>query len=1019
MKQPSKFFVLLLLFFTLLTNVNAQGEPTLRSIFNPSSCTRACWLGIEPGITTQPTVRSILVELGIVYEISPTSFPPIGRGEAYGLYLWTPIGTQPYIHTSNNSSAGIYFNNAIAERIVIPVNINLSQVTNEYGSPNRVLQVDDATLQMVYQNLGMIFEIRTDIDSDNVKTLYLSTNADIQSFFASAPPFTTILSNCSVFYSSNCSVATATPTVTLTPTPTPTPTPQPSSLISNIVVANGKAYTRDTVAAGNTLYIDRTYSFVTVPAELAGQDYIRTANADKQLTTAFTHEYRALVKAGFAANPPPETRPGKRRVAESPPRRLLKRLDRDQHAVLHFIHNFIVPFDNNLAERDLRMMKVKQKVSGCFRTFHGALVFERGSSLYTITAAGGGSPILLTTNASRPSWSSDTSESKIAFVRGSELYIYDFTNPQSPVEQITTGLGYVRYPAWSPDGSAIVFGTPGFPGALYVIPFVGGVAQNPNSPQALATNNVIWSGNPAWSPDGQYVAYQGEDAVNEEQIYYIGYNNNVPETLLLDNAFAADENPDWWGPSSYCPASDPTGQNNADPNICELPPTPTPLPLSSLTPIPTSQTTPSPTPAPTAICTVDMRTDTGAGANLRSAPDANAAAIAVVPWGTIDIQVINAYPPLSQSPTWTWLQVVFENQVGWLNASTVVVASVACEPRQLPPTPTVDPAILSLVRDISEYGVAVSPNGAFEQTLPWTLTQLQQILAGIQNTATAFDLLSTSTTNAQSLFIEVMMGSDNFGDLQILHVPNGFDLFGAENGVASDCNDGPFDIACTHNVNDVIIFYGSVSVTEYVLVHEFGHRFNARSGNGNGRASTSLYGYMESASIRDNNLNEGRILFGASPSLPLSPIEQATAQANGLQITLLSDNATVAEWTRRDRGWGTGPASQYSPAGTPIAIRPSNFQQNSFTVSSWTQILGSDFRQREIDEATADMFLNWVYRKITNSQSTQLGFKNTNWSPPSNCPTPSPCQDNIGQPGDVRFEWMEDQLSTIFTSRGW
>jgi len=102
----------------------------------------------------------------------------------------------------------------------------------------------------------------------------------------------------------------------------------------------------------------------------------RGANAlEHALTTAFTHEYRALVKAGFAANPPPETRPGKRRIAESPPRRLLKRLDRDQHAVLHFIHNFIVPFDNNLAERDLRMMKVKQKVSGCFRTFHGALVF--------------------------------------------------------------------------------------------------------------------------------------------------------------------------------------------------------------------------------------------------------------------------------------------------------------------------------------------------------------------------------------------------------------------------------------------------------------------------------------------------------------------------------------------------------------------------------------------------------------------------------------------------------------------
>jgi transposase len=90
---------------------------------------------------------------------------------------------------------------------------------------------------------------------------------------------------------------------------------------------------------------------------------------------AFLKAYNCLVAAGFAANPPPETRPGRRRVAQSPARKLLKRLERDRFAVLHFMHNFAVPFDNNLAERDLRMMKVKQKVSGCFRTVQGALRF--------------------------------------------------------------------------------------------------------------------------------------------------------------------------------------------------------------------------------------------------------------------------------------------------------------------------------------------------------------------------------------------------------------------------------------------------------------------------------------------------------------------------------------------------------------------------------------------------------------------------------------------------------------------
>lgn len=105
-------------------------------------------------------------------------------------------------------------------------------------------------------------------------------------------------------------------------------------------------------------------------AQTCGVDALHPTDLD-----ALVQHYDALVAAGFAANPPPETRPGKRRVAESEARKLLKRLERDRYAVLHFMHDFAVPFDNNLAERDLRMMKVKQKVSGCFRTLQGALRF--------------------------------------------------------------------------------------------------------------------------------------------------------------------------------------------------------------------------------------------------------------------------------------------------------------------------------------------------------------------------------------------------------------------------------------------------------------------------------------------------------------------------------------------------------------------------------------------------------------------------------------------------------------------
>jgi len=108
---------------------------------------------------------------------------------------------------------------------------------------------------------------------------------------------------------------------------------------------------------------------------------------------AFTQRYQQVVKQGFADNPPPETRVGKRRVAETPARKLLKRLAQHAREILAFMRDFRVPFDNNLAERDLRMMKVKQKVAGCFRTQPGAHLFVALRS-YLSTARKQGQPLL-------------------------------------------------------------------------------------------------------------------------------------------------------------------------------------------------------------------------------------------------------------------------------------------------------------------------------------------------------------------------------------------------------------------------------------------------------------------------------------------------------------------------------------------------------------------------------------------------------------------------------------------------
>jgi transposase len=88
--------------------------------------------------------------------------------------------------------------------------------------------------------------------------------------------------------------------------------------------------------------------------------------------------YEALLDEGYQANPPPPPpviKKGRRK--QSAARNLLDRLSKHQEAVLLFLHDFAVPFDNSLAERDIRMVKVQQKISGCFRSLPGAQAFCR------------------------------------------------------------------------------------------------------------------------------------------------------------------------------------------------------------------------------------------------------------------------------------------------------------------------------------------------------------------------------------------------------------------------------------------------------------------------------------------------------------------------------------------------------------------------------------------------------------------------------------------------------------------
>ncbi len=104
-------------------------------------------------------------------------------------------------------------------------------------------------------------------------------------------------------------------------------------------------------------------------------------NLEPDQIRVFEEKYDTITKIGFEENPPlliPENqikKAGRKRQSKS--KNLLDRFEDYKTEILRFMHDFDVPFENNQAERDVRMMKVQQKISGTFRSSNGADMFCR------------------------------------------------------------------------------------------------------------------------------------------------------------------------------------------------------------------------------------------------------------------------------------------------------------------------------------------------------------------------------------------------------------------------------------------------------------------------------------------------------------------------------------------------------------------------------------------------------------------------------------------------------------------
>jgi transposase len=108
---------------------------------------------------------------------------------------------------------------------------------------------------------------------------------------------------------------------------------------------------------------------------------------------AWFKQYWKILQAGRQANPLTVEQRRKKRPKQSKEQNLLDRLEDYDERILAFLGDLKLPFTNNEAERDFRMVKVRVKISGCFRTLEGACRHARIRS-YISTLRKHGLPVL-------------------------------------------------------------------------------------------------------------------------------------------------------------------------------------------------------------------------------------------------------------------------------------------------------------------------------------------------------------------------------------------------------------------------------------------------------------------------------------------------------------------------------------------------------------------------------------------------------------------------------------------------
>ncbi len=157
------------LLFLLSRGGNRGVAPsTLHSLLNGEMCERACWLGIEPGVTDQPMVNSIFANEGIEFYEVPLPEPE------NGVYEFTVPGGQ-------DVQGMVTFLERVVNQVALPLDVCISQVVTEYGEPAEV-ETSDRFYYLLYPDIGLIFSVDGRSDITRVATVLVVSDSIIEGY---------------------------------------------------------------------------------------------------------------------------------------------------------------------------------------------------------------------------------------------------------------------------------------------------------------------------------------------------------------------------------------------------------------------------------------------------------------------------------------------------------------------------------------------------------------------------------------------------------------------------------------------------------------------------------------------------------------------------------------------------------------------------------------------------------------------------------------------------------------------